>query len=69
MLWQAADCLEEAIAGRIGDGREIPKASRAARGERLVPVPTPVAAKAALYLAMGECRNDQFAVGARTWLR
>jgi len=53
-LWQAADCLEEAIAGRIADGREIPKASRAARGERLIPVPAPMAAKAALYLAMIE---------------
>ena len=53
-LWQAADCLEEAIAGRIADGLEIPKASRAARGERLIPVPAPMAAKAALYLAMGE---------------
>jgi antitoxin HicB len=51
---QAADCLEEAIAGRIADGREIPKASRTARGERLIPVPAPMAAKAALYLAMGE---------------
>ncbi len=51
-LWQAADCLEEAIAGRIDDGREIPKASRAARSERLIPVPAPMAAKAALYLAM-----------------
>ena len=38
-LWQAADCLEEAIAGRISDGREIP---------------APMAAKAVLYLAMGE---------------
>src|ERR1035437_10324161 len=47
-LWQGGDCLEEAIAGRIGDGREIPKASRAARGERLIPVPAPMAAKAAL---------------------
>ncbi len=36
-LWQAADCLEEAIAGRIADGREIPKGSREARGERLIP--------------------------------
>ena len=54
MLWQAADCLEEAITGRIADGREIPKASRAERGERLIPVPAPVLAKAALYLAMGE---------------
>ena len=53
-LWQAADCLEEAIAGRIAGGREIPKASGAARGERLIPVPAPMAAKAALYLAMGE---------------
>ena len=52
--WQAADCLEEAIAGRIAGGREIPKASSAARGERLIPVPAPMAAKAALYLAMGE---------------
>jgi antitoxin HicB len=53
-LWQAADCLEEAIAGRIAGGREIPKASRVARGERLIPVPAPMAAKAALYLAMRE---------------
>jgi antitoxin HicB len=53
-LWQAADCLEEPIAGRIADGGEIPKASTAARGERLIPVPAPMAAKAALYLAMGE---------------
>ena len=53
-LWQAADCPEEAIAGRIADGREIPKASRAARGERMIPIPAPMAAKAALYLAMEE---------------
>jgi antitoxin HicB len=53
-LWQAADCLEEAIAGRIADGREIPSATRPARGERMIPVPAPMAAKAALYLAMRE---------------
>ncbi|HXB71477.1 MAG TPA: hypothetical protein VNY05_24795 [Candidatus Acidoferrales bacterium] len=53
-IWQAADCLEEAIAGRIAGGREIPKASRAARGERPIPVPAPMAAKAALYLTMRE---------------
>ena len=53
-LWQAADCLEEAIAGRIADGQDISKASRAARGERLIPVPAPMAAKAALYLTMRE---------------
>ena len=53
-LWQAADCLEEAIAGRIADGRGLPKTSRAARGERLIPLPAPMATKAALYLAMRE---------------
>jgi len=53
-LWQAADCMEEAIAGRISGGREIPKGSRARHGERLIPVPAPMAAKAALYLAMGD---------------
>ena len=51
-LWQAGDCLEEAIAGRIADGREIPQPSRAKPGERLIPVPAPTAVKAALYLAM-----------------
>lgn len=53
-LWQAADCLEEAIAGRIADGRGIPKPSRAMRAERIVPLPAPMAAKAALCLAMRE---------------
>ena len=53
-VWQAADCLEEAIAGRIADGREIPKVSKAIRGERIIPVPAPMAAKAALYLALRE---------------
>ena len=53
-LWQASDCLGEAIAGRIADGREIPKASRAARGERMIPLPAQMAAKAAVYLAMRE---------------
>jgi antitoxin HicB len=62
-VWQAADCLEEAIAGRIADGRDIPRATRPARGERLIPVPAPMAAKAALYLAMQEARinNAQLA--------
>jgi antitoxin HicB len=53
-VWQAADCLEEAIAGRITDGREIPTPSKFTRTERPIPVPAPMAAKAALYLAMRE---------------
>jgi antitoxin HicB len=53
-LWQAADCLEEAIAGRIRRGDVIPAPSKPRRGQRLVPVPAPMAAKAALYLAIRE---------------
>ena len=62
-LWQAEDCLEEAIAGRIVNGSEIPMPSRAAQGEWLIPVPAPMAAKAALYLAMREAgiTNSQMA--------
>ncbi len=51
-LWQAADCLEEAIAGRIRRGDALPTPSRASKSQYLVPVPAPMAAKAALYLAM-----------------
>jgi len=51
---QAAGALQAAIEGRIMDGLEIPAASRAKRGERLVAVPVQTALKAALYLAMRE---------------
>lgn len=53
-LWQAADCLEEAIAGRIRRGDKIPVPSRPKKGQRVIPVPAPMAAKAALYLAVRE---------------
>ena len=55
-LTQAADCLEEAIAGRIADGLEIPRPSAPRRNQILVAVPAPTAAKAALYLALHEAR-------------
>ena len=60
---QAMDCLEEAIAGRIAEGSEIPMASKAARGERLIPLPAPMAAKAALTFGMSEAgmTNTQLA--------
>jgi antitoxin HicB len=59
-LVQASDCLEEAIAGRISDGLEIPEPSvpRHRRGTRapgkdaIVLLPAAMAAKAALYLAI-----------------
>ena len=53
-LVEAADCLEEAIAARIEDGREIPPPTAAKRGERMVSVPPSMALKAAVYLAVRE---------------
>jgi len=55
-LDQAADCLEEAIAGRIRRGDEIPVASTTRPSQAVVPVPPLMAAKAALYLAMREAK-------------
>ena len=55
-LIQAADCLEEAIAGRITDGLEIPHPTAARRNQVLVTLPAPTAAKAALYVAMREAK-------------
>ena len=53
-LSEAADCLEEAVAARIDDGREIPPPSSALDGEYGVSVPIQTALKAALYLAVRE---------------
>ena len=53
---QAADCLAEAIAGRIARRDDIPAPSSPGRGQRLVGVPLYLAPKLALYLAMRERR-------------
>ena len=53
-LTDAADCLEEVIAGRIDDRRDIPIPSSSKRGEHLVSVPPSMALKAAVYLAVRE---------------
>jgi antitoxin HicB len=53
-LVQASDCLEEAIAGRIVDKLEIPAPSAPRRGQVRVALSAPMAAKAALYLAIRE---------------
>jgi antitoxin HicB len=52
-LIEAADALEEAIAGRIRRGDSIPEPSPA-EDCPAVPVPAQIAAKAALYLALRE---------------
>lgn len=51
-LSEAADALDEAIAARIDDGRDIPMPTPKKRGERLVSVPPSMALKAAVYLAV-----------------
>ena len=45
---QATDCLAEAIAGRIARGDEVPKPSKAKRGQYLISVPPVPAPKVAL---------------------
>jgi antitoxin HicB len=55
-LNQAADCLEEAIAGRIADELDIPVPSTPKRRQSVVAVPAPMAAKAALCLAMRDSK-------------
>jgi antitoxin HicB len=62
---QAADCLDEAIAGRIRREEDIPVPSRPRRGERLVAVPPLTAAKAALYLALRESGTSKLALARR----
>ena len=51
-LAQAAGALQAALEGRIMSSLDIPKASKAKRGEHLVAVPVQSALKAALYLEM-----------------
>jgi len=51
---QAADCLAEALAGRIVRGEAIPKPSRLKRGQHAIAVPLYLAPKLVLYLAMRE---------------
>ena len=53
-LAQAADCLAEAIAGRIVRGDAIPVPSKLKRGQHAIGVPLFLAPKLALYLAMRE---------------
>lgn len=64
-LGQAADALEEAIAGRIRRGDDIPRPTRPGRGQHVVPVPAQTAAKAALYLALREAGWSKRQLAAR----
>lgn len=60
---EAADALEEAVAGRIDDKRDIPVPTAKKRDERNLSVPPSMALKAAVYLAVREAgiRNSELA--------
>ena len=64
-LTEAADALEEAIAGRIVDGDPIPPPSPRRSGERRVAVPPTMAAKAALVLAFRDSGLSRLAFARR----
>ena len=64
-LAEAADALEEAIAGRIDDAELIPVPSARRSGEHHVAVPTGTAAKAALALALRESGLSRVALAQR----
>ncbi|HEV8717990.1 MAG TPA: type II toxin-antitoxin system HicB family antitoxin [Candidatus Binatia bacterium] len=58
-LAAAADCLAEAVAGRIARTENIPKVARKQKGQYAIAIPAQIAAKAALYLAMKEASIDK----------
>ncbi len=62
-LHEAADCLEEAVANRILMKLDIPMPTEVSERSYAAPLPAPMAAKAALYLAMRELKltNAEFA--------
>ena len=64
-LSEAADALEEAIAGRIDDRESIPYPSTCRVGEHLITVPAETAAKAALAVALRETGTSRVALAAR----
>ena len=64
-LHQAADCLEEALAGRIRRRDDIPEPSPVRAGQYAVALPAHTAAKAALYVALRQTQLTQVELAAR----
>ncbi len=58
-LHQAADCLEESIAGRISDNELIPQPSPVSQAHYLVHLPAQTAVKATLYNYLTQRRFGQ----------
>jgi antitoxin HicB len=64
-LAEAVDCLEEAVAGRIKRGEDIPVPSPAQVGTLPVALSALYGMKAALYLSMREAQISQSDLGAK----
>jgi antitoxin HicB len=63
-LKQAADCLDEAVAGRIRRHEPIPKASAVGPDQYAISLSVSTAAKAALYLALQQAKITQSELAA-----
>lgn len=68
-LEQAADALDEAMAGRLRLGDSIPGPSKARRGTPLVPLSTATALKVALYQTLRERKTPKTALAAERRIR
>ena len=68
-LAEAADALEEAIAGRTNGPEPIPEPSTCQPGEYLVSVPADTAVKAAAGSSTSRDRNDPCCAGHAPWHR
>lgn len=64
-LEEAAGALQAALEGRIMSELEIPRASKAKRGEHLIAVPIQTALKGALYLEMRKTGMTRAALARR----
>jgi antitoxin HicB len=62
---EAIDCLEEAVAGRMKRGEDIPTPSAASEGAVLIALPALYAMKAALYVTLREALLSQSALAAK----
>ncbi len=62
---EAIDCLEEAVAGRMKRGEDMPTPLAASEGAVLIALPALYAMKAALYVTLREARLSQSALAAK----
>ena len=64
-LAEAEDCLEEAVAGRMKRGEDIPAPSPLRAGQVAVTLPALYAMKAALYLSLRDASLSQSGLAAQ----